>query len=56
MNYNIPVKWELHSKKLFTFKKPYKGLDISNDDIIDIVEKYIDYISSLNIKSYKCNN
>lgn len=49
-DFNFPVKKELHTKYFLLNKKPYRALNISEDDRILIVNLYCKLIAELDIK------
>ncbi|MFC2028306.1 DUF3800 domain-containing protein [Chloroflexota bacterium] len=47
--YKLPVRMELHTKKFILNKKPYRSLRIPENDRLEIIEKYIELLSSLDV-------
>lgn len=48
--YNIPIKFELHTKALLTNKNPYKNLNLSEDERFNICLEFAQLIGSLSIQ------
>ena len=48
-NFELPIKFEFHTKNFLLNKNPYKQLNLSDDDRIIIMDLFCDLISQLKI-------
>lgn len=48
-DFNIPIKMEFHTKYFILNKKPYRSLQISDDDRLLIIELFCELISNLDL-------
>ena len=48
--YNLPIKMEMHTKQFVLNKKPYLDLRLTEDQRMEIMEKYCNFIASMNGK------
>lgn len=49
-DFNFPVKIELHTKQFLLDKDPYRNLDFSSSDRIDVITRFCEFIGSLDVK------
>lgn len=49
-DFGLPVKLEFHTKHFLTDKNPYRLYNISDEDKKDIIFRFADFISTLNIE------
>ncbi|MDO9547050.1 MAG: DUF3800 domain-containing protein [Pelolinea sp.] len=48
--YGFPINVELHAKPFLLNKRPYKNFSIPDNLRVDLIEDYIQFIASLNLK------
>lgn len=48
--YQLPVNWEIKAKKFILNKNPYRNLELSAHDRLDIISQFCDYFSGLKVK------
>ena len=48
--YGIPIKIELHTKSLLLNKKPYRALNLSKDQRLEIIEQFCDTVGYAKLK------
>ncbi len=51
-DFNFPVKIELHTKQFLLDKDPYRNLDFSSSDPIDVITRFCEFIGSLDVKIF----
>lgn len=49
-DYGLPVRMEMHAKNFILNKKPYRLLNISDDDRISVFDLFCDFLAQLDIK------
>ena len=49
-DFNFPIKIELHTKQFLLDKDPYRNLDFSSSDRIDVITRFCEFIGSLDVK------
>jgi len=49
-DFNIPIKWEIHTRSLLLNKNPYREIGLSNNDRICVIDLFCDLASQLDIK------
>ena len=50
LSFGIPVKTEMHTKQFLLNKKPYRAMELSEQQRLDIVGLYCDLIASLEVR------
>ncbi|MBN1293685.1 MAG: DUF3800 domain-containing protein [Candidatus Latescibacteria bacterium] len=48
--YGLPVKIEMHTKQFLLNKKPYRNYGFSDNDRIQVIDQFCDFISKLDVK------
>ncbi len=48
--FGFPVKMEMHTKEFLLNKRPYRKLGISEEDRVEIVGKFCEFVPNLNLK------
>ncbi len=55
-DYGLPVRMEMHAKYFLLNKKPYRLLNIPDDDRVNVFDLFCDLIAQLDIKFIKCGH
>jgi len=50
VDFDLPVKFEMHTKHFLLNKKPYRALGMSNDDRIQILDQFCLLVASLEVR------